>query len=130
MSQRSSELLDDRGLRGVLIKESLDDGNVLNGVRVTKTTEFNQPQPSPDQPSRWTLIWFEGSDSDADSLADSLSHALKPRGWYIDFSTSTHKYVVLPGKVFKYAVGDKHAEESAKAFARTVGVPDRQLDWR
>jgi hypothetical protein len=116
--------------RGVLIKESLADEAVLRHVKVTNTTDFDQPQPSPDQPGRWTLIWFEGSEGEADSLAESLSRALKPSGWYVDFSTPTDKFVVLPGKVFKYRLGDKQGEEAAKEFARTVGVPDRQLDWR
>lgn len=120
----------EHGFRGVLIKESLSDESVLNGLRLTNSTEFNQPQPSPDQPSRWTLIWFEGSDSEADSLAETLSRSLKPSGWYVDFSTAIHKFVILPGKVFKYQLGDKQGEEAAKAFARSVGVPERQLDWR
>ena len=116
--------------RGVLIKESLEDETVLKHINVTKSTEFNQPQPSPDQPGRWTLIWFEGSDSQADTLAETLSRALKPRGWYVDFSTSSHKYVAMPGKVFMYELSDKQGEAAAKEFARTVGVPERQLDWR
>jgi hypothetical protein len=120
----------EQGFRGVLIKESLEDEAVLEEINVTNSTEFEQPQPSPDQPSRWTLIWFEGSDREADPLAESLSRALKPRGWYIDFSSSTHKFVVLPGRVFKYRLGDKDGEAAAKEFARRVGVPDRQLDWR
>lgn len=119
-----------QGFRGVLIKESLNDESILNGLRVTNSTEFNQPQPSPDQPSHWTLIWFEGSERQADSLAETLSRSLKPRGWYVDFASSTHKFVILPGKVFKYRPGDEQGEEAAKAFARTVGVPERQLDWR
>jgi hypothetical protein len=120
----------DRSFRGVLIKESLEDETILEQINVTSSTDFDQPEPSPDQPSHWTLMWFEGSDSEADSVAESLSRALKPRGWYVDFSTSTHKFVVLPGKVFKYRLGDKDGEAAAKEFARTVGVPDRQLDWR
>jgi hypothetical protein len=120
----------DRSFRGVLIKESLEDETILEQINVTSSTDFDQPEPSPDQPSHWTLMWFEGSDSEADSVAESLSRALKPRGWYVDFSTSTHKFVVLPGKVFNYRLGDKDGEAAAKEFARTVGVPGRQLDWR
>jgi len=119
----------EQGFRGLLIKESLDDETVLERMRVTNSTEVDQPQPSSDQPGRWTLIAFEGSEIDADPLAELLSQALKPRGWYVDFSTSRHKFVILPGKVFKYEPGDRQGEADAKAFARSVGVPERQLEW-
>jgi hypothetical protein len=119
----------EQGFRGALVKESLSDETVLDRLKVTNSTEFEQPQPSPDQPSHWTAIFFEGSESEADPLAEALSRSLKPTGWYADFSTSTHKFVILPGKVFKYRLGDRQGEEDAKAFARSVGVPKRQLDW-
>jgi hypothetical protein len=115
--------------RGALLKESLNDETVLERLKVTTTSEFKQPRPSPDQPSRWTAIFFEGNEDEADEIAEVLSGALKPRGWYADFATASHKYVVLPKRVFKYALGDRQAEADAKAFARSVGVPERQLDW-
>jgi hypothetical protein len=117
------------GFRGGLLKESLNDETVLARLRVMSTTEFEQPKPSADQPSRWTAILFEGDEDDADEIAEALSRALKPRGWYADFSTLDYKFVVLPGKVFKYRHGDRQSEADAKAFARSVAVPERQLDW-
>jgi hypothetical protein len=117
------------GFRGALLKESLNDETVLERLQVTNTSEFEQREPSPDQPSRWTAIFFEGHEDEADEIAEELSRALKPRGWYADFSTASHKFVVLPEKVFKYKLGDKQGEADAKEFARLLGVPERQLDW-
>lgn len=40
-----------------------------------------------EQPSQWTLLWFEAADEDADRLAQGLSVALEAQGgWYpVDF---------------------------------------------
>jgi hypothetical protein len=75
-------------------------------------------------------VWFEAAEADADRLADGLSGALEPTGgWYADFHSDTHVTVVFPGHIFRYRRGDEDERASVEDYARSVGVPDAQLDW-
>ena len=105
--------------RGGLLKESLNDETVLERLQVTNTSEFEQREPSPDQPRRWTAIFFEGHEDEADEIAEELSRALKPRGWYADFSTASDKFVVLPEK----------CSSTSSVIARARRTPRNLLVW-
>ena len=60
----------------------------------------------------------------------TLSGALDERlGWYCDFRSATETYVVFSQRVFRYPRGDAPGREEAEAHARSVGVPESQLDW-
>ena len=50
-------------------------------------------------------------------------------GWYADFTSSDHHVVVFAGRVFRYRRGDAAAQAEARAYGRSLGVPDHQLDW-
>jgi len=54
---------------------------------------------------------------------------LTPGKWYAGYATATTKYVVFAGRIFRYQRGDQAARAQAIAYARTVGVPEAQLDW-
>ncbi|HZA75685.1 MAG TPA: hypothetical protein VE623_04765 [Acidimicrobiales bacterium] len=83
-----------------------------------------------EQPPQWTLIWFEAADADHDRLADRLSEALEPRGgWYADFHSDTDVTVVFADRVFRYRRGDRAGRAEVEDYARSVGVPESQLDW-
>jgi hypothetical protein len=75
-------------------------------------------------------LWFEAADSDADRLADVLSDALDiAGGWYADFHSDADVTVVFSGRVFRYRRGDKGERAKVEEYARSVGVPEAQLDW-
>lgn len=116
-------------MNGLLLKESLADTAVLELVDVTKTESWQVNNAAAYQPTTWTALSFQTEDSHADAIAERLSQALKPQGWYIHAFTAAHIYVLFPGKVFKYRKGDSLQREEAKRFGRTVGVPESQLDW-
>jgi hypothetical protein len=83
-----------------------------------------------DQPPRWTLLWFEAADADADRLAEDLSNALEPAGgWYADFHSDAEVFVVFSGRIFRYRRGDESERAKVADYARSVGVPEQQLDW-
>jgi hypothetical protein len=84
---------------------------------------------SPDQPLRWTLIDFEAPDSRAEALADAFAGALDRPGWYVDFVTTTDRYVVFSGRIFRYRRGDASGRTQAQAYALELGVPPAQIDW-
>ena len=50
-------------------------------------------------------------------------------GWYCDFRTSNETYVVFGGRVLHYSRGDRTRRSEADAYARSVGVPEAQIDW-
>jgi hypothetical protein len=118
-------------LEGTLIAESLRPGVMLDAVPLTvrAITRAVPGGTTPDQPPTWTLISFEVSESDADSLARALAASLAGPGWYADFRSATQTYVVFPGRVFRYPRGDEAERSKAMAHGRTVAIPDSQLDW-
>ncbi|MGI5195498.1 hypothetical protein ACQEVY_17915 [Streptomyces sp. CA-288835] len=120
-------------LSGVLISESLRVGAELSGVplQVTKLERIAVGDANADQPKHWTLLHFRAPEDTAGQLAEGLANCLAPTGgWYVDFSTTTEVYVVFAGRVFRYARGDAAARAEVQAYARSVGVPETQVDWK
>lgn len=118
-------------LSGLLIKESLQQPKILETlpIQITKTEIWTASNPAKFQPALWTAITFEAEESEADQIAEQLSHNLKPKGWFINASTAMQVYVIFPDRVFKYTKGDQKAREEVVRFGQSVGIPDRQLDW-
>lgn len=117
---------------GALIAESVKVGAALDGVRLTvnKVFRVEAGDESVGQPRVWTFIEFDVPDDDADALASALSDALDPSlGWYCDFRSERETFVVFAGRIFRYRRGDGSARAEAEAHARSVGVPEPQLDW-
>lgn len=116
---------------GVLIIESLRAGAKLEGVPLTvrSLVRVEMTGVADYQPPVWTIVEFETPDATVDLLAEQFAEALDTPGWYVDFHTSADVFVVFPGKVIKYARGDDRARSEAKKYARSVGVPESQLDW-
>jgi len=38
-------------------------------------------------------------------------------------------FVIFPGRIFRYLVGDQAGKKHAQDHARSIGVPGRQIDW-
>ena len=49
-------------------------------------------------------------------------------GWYCDFRNDTETFVVFAGRTFHYR-GDEPGRAAVAEYARSVGVPEEQLDW-
>ena len=82
------------------------------------------------QPLTWTVIEFAIPDDQAEALATALSHALEPQlGWYCDFRSPDETFVVFSERIFRYRRGDQTARAEVEAYARSVGVPESELDW-
>jgi hypothetical protein len=117
---------------GVLIAESLRVGGVLSGVplRLTKMRRIEAAGAAGVQPRQWTLVDFQVADADASRLADVLAGCLEPfGGWYANYNTAAEAFVVFADRIFRYPHGDAESRAAAEEYARSVGVPEPQLDW-
>ncbi len=119
-------------ISGTLIAESMRVGASLENLplRVVKISREDAGDVTAGQPSTWTFIAFEIPDEHADALATALGAALEgPGGWYCDFRSAEETFVVFAGRIFRYRRGDAPARAEVEQYARTVGVPEAQLDW-
>jgi len=119
-------------ITGVVIAESLQSGARLEGVTLTvrRIARDDAGDTDAGQPLTWTFIECEAPLDEALELAAALSRALDKRiGWYCDFRSPTETFVVFAERVFRYPRGDKGERSKAEAHARSMGVPESQLDW-
>jgi hypothetical protein len=119
-------------LSGCLIAESLRVGGTVDGIRlrVTKVSRADVGDVGAGQPRTWTFIEFELADDDAEQFAHGLAGALQPLGgWYCDFRSAAETFVVFADRIFRYPRGDQTERAGVADYARSVGVPDAQLDW-
>ena len=116
-------------LRGAIVAESLRLGAVIDEVPLTLRKLERIEAGLAEQPTLWTLLWFEAADEHTDRLAQALTVALDGGGWYADFHSETEVTVVFPGRVFRYRRGDRRERAAVEVYASSVGVPDEQLDW-
>jgi hypothetical protein len=120
-------------VRGRLLTESLRVGADLRvpDLRVVRVGRHDVSSSTTSaQPGVWTFLDFEGPDQVADELAAALAQALAvDQGWYADFEVGADHVVVFPGRVFRYAKGDRAGRDAAVEYGRAAGVPEHQLDW-
>jgi hypothetical protein len=117
-------------LRGAIVGESLRVGARIDGVPLTVRKVERVEAGGGRQPPAWTLLWFEVADEHGERLADALAGALAAEGgWYADFHSDSEVTVVFADRVFRYRKGDAAARAEVEAHARSVGVPDPELDW-
>ena len=117
---------------GNLIAESLRVGTPLEAVKlsVERISRADVGDVSVGQPRTWTFIEFHADLHDADGLATALSAALDPTlGWYCDFRSEDETFVTFADRVFRYPRGDTEWRAEVEEYARSVGVPESQLDW-
>lgn len=118
-------------ITGTLLAESLRKERALEGVPliVRRIFRADDGDPSAGQPLTWTFLEFEVPADHADRLASALADALEPGPWYCDFRSDTETFVVFADRVFRYARRDPSGRGAAEAHARSVGVPESQIDW-
>jgi hypothetical protein len=117
---------------GTLIAESMQVGSALDRLELlaTKITRADVGDMAAGQPRTWTFIEFEAADEAAAQLAGTLERMLEPTGgWYCDFRTDRESFIVFAHRTFRYRRGDEAARAAVVEYARSVGVPEAQLDW-
>ncbi len=131
-TRRTTLLSVDSGeYRGALLGESLELGAVIElPLAVHRVTRAAAGDTDAGQPRDWTFIEFSVKAEEADALARALSKALRREGgWYCNFNSADEVVVVFHGRVFRYRSRDLGARTEVEQYARSVGVPESQLDW-
>jgi hypothetical protein len=118
-------------IEGTLITESLRTGTNLANLSLTvrKISKYQAGGTTPDQPAIWTVLDFEADDAQASELAEAFADVLDQPGWYMNFQSPAESFVVFPGRIFRYPLGDNAARAEAQAFGRQLAIPEPQLDW-
>lgn len=114
---------------GLLLKESLTDTSILDLVAVVKTEKWDADNASSLQPKIWTAVRFEGEENKLGEFLEKLSKSLKPKAWYVTIKFKDMEYVIFPNKIFSYVIGNNEIKNKARDFARSIEVPESQLDW-
>lgn len=113
--------------RGYLLKQSLVDTSILEELEIIETETIPCPEHMKADyiDDIWTGMVFVGAASEADTIAERLSKAIKPRGWYLDLHTENDNYLVFYNKVVKYPrTSEKQPwPEEAIAAAREAEIP-------
>ncbi len=114
---------------GLLLQESLADPSVLDSLGVTKVERWDVGEAGKPGPPVWTATYFEGPEGEADAVADAISRAMVPSYWYANIRCGPDEIVIFAGKVFRYPRGDAAARRAPEDYARSIGVPEHQIDW-
>ena len=118
---------------GTLLPESLRLNAALDGAPLT-VTKITRVGPltglAAGQPPVWTFVEFEIEDDQVPVFADELARLLEPGvAWYSDLRTATETFVVFCDLVIRYPRGDPSGRRRAEEHARSIGVPEPQIDW-
>lgn len=118
---------------GIIIEESLENKSVLKRLTTleTKTESVTAEHKTP-WIKTWTMHRVAFEEAHATAICDEISHAIDKAhkgAWYADFKNSSHHYIVFSEKVFCVLRTDQDAYQSAKAYGRTLGIPEYQLDF-
>jgi hypothetical protein len=119
-------------IRGTLVAESLRVGTPLDAVELIVRKVWRQAldDVGARQPGTWTFLEFEVADDAVERLVARLRSTLDDDGgWYCDFQSDAETFVVFSERAFRYPRGDSMGRRQAEAYARSVGVPEAQLDW-
>jgi hypothetical protein len=114
---------------GLLLQESLADRSVLDRLHVTKVEKWKVGEAGLPGPAMWTATHFEGNVTDVDKTAEAISAAMVDSYWYANIHCLADEIVIFAGKVFRYPRGDAMARRAPEDYARSVGVPEHQIDW-
>jgi len=112
---------------GILIKESINDENVIDFLNINKIELWN----TGGIPKYWTVLFFTGSRKDLPELFSKVMRSGDGDGnkWFVDFKGGNKKYIVFKDKVLKYRIGNRAEKELVCSECRKMGILDEQMNW-
>jgi len=117
--------------QGVIIKESLENKNVLRNVKIVKTkVEKVTDKHKTPWIKKWTLHNVEISEKDAEKIAEEISKSLDSKhNWYADFKDGKTHFIIFRNKIFKIKRTSKEQYDKAKEYGISLGIPEYQVDF-
>jgi hypothetical protein len=113
----------------MLLQESLEHLGVLEKLNITKVEVWEPGELGKPAGPIWTATFFEVTDDNADATAELISKAMKDSVWYANIHLEPDEIVIFANKVFRYVRGDAEARKAPEDYARSLGVPEHQIDW-
>ncbi len=112
---------------GTLIKESIDDENILDFLSINKVELWK----TNDKPKYWTVLSFTSKYSDLPERFSKvmIANDAVAGNWFVDFKKGNVKYVVFRDTVLKYNIGNEEEKRAVCARCREFGIPDEQMQW-
>ena len=116
--------------KGLLLKESLQDLDVLKLVTIIKEEKWDIPKErlAKFQPKIWNAITFEGNMNKIKEISQKMSQAIKPK-WYLNIGTPDKETVIFHNKIFEYKKGDEKEKEKSIKYGKSIGIPKCQMDY-
>lgn len=112
---------------GVLIKESIEDDNIIDFLNVHKIELWN----TGGKPKYWTVLFFTSDRKDFPEQISKVMVSDPDRGgnWFVDFKAGNEKYIVFKEKILKYQIGNQAEKDYVCAECRKMGILDEQMNW-
>lgn len=112
---------------GALIKESVEDENILDYLCIHKIELWN----TGGMPKYWTVIFFTSSQPDFPELISKVMIADEKHGgnWFVDFKKENIKYIVFRNRILKYEIGNAQEKYRVCEECRKLGIADEQMYW-
>ena len=113
---------------GVLIKESVNDENIIDFLNIHKIELWN----TGGKPKYWTALFFFTSDKQ--DLPEQMAKVMVSdteggQNWFVDFKAGNEKYIVFKDKILKYRIGNQSEKENVCAECRKMGISDGEMNW-
>lgn len=112
---------------GVLIKESIDNENILDFLNINKIELWN----TGGNPKYWTVLFFTCSRKDFPEQISKVMISDPHHGgnWFVDFKSVNEKYIVFRNKILKYRIGNQKEKDYVCNECRKLGIIDEQMNW-
>lgn len=112
---------------GMLIKESVDNEDILDCINVNKVELWK----TENYPRYWTAITFSSNVIDLPKRFSKvmISDEKKGTNWFVDFKKNNIKYIVFRGLILKYTIGNTEEKNNVIEKCRSQGIPDFQMNW-
>ena len=112
---------------GVLIKESIDDENIIDFLNVHKIELWN----TNGKPKYWTVLFFTSDKIDFPEWVSKVMISDPDNGgnWFVDFKSGNEKYIVFRDKILKYHIGNQAERDYVCDECRKMGILDEQMNW-
>ena len=112
---------------GVLIKESIDDENIIDFLNVHKIELWQ----TGGKPKYWTVLFFTSDKPDFPERISKVMISNPDNGgnWFVDFKADNKKYIVFRDKILKYHIGNQTEKDYVCAECRKMGILDEQMNW-